>query len=169
MGKICPRKRDNIRRKTAEGGGNTVKFQRISPKGLAVWLIRLTLGAFAVSFLISLVFPERGLLYWILTGLWLFAYFVLFFLYYPIRYYRLSYAANLQIVVLNCGVIYRRRKAIFLRNIQYTTTTCTPIQAIFGLCTLVIHAPGGFILIPHLTRVQCERLRDWLEVEDAQP
>ena len=125
-------------------------FKRTDRKGLLLWEIRLTLIAFLVSVLTAMIFS--GILFKIISAVWMIGYIVTGAWYYPLKYRKLSYNFDDKIIVVNCGVIYRRRKSIFLKNVQYISTMRTPLQRIMGLKTVVVHAAGGFIVIPNLKK-----------------
>ncbi len=129
--------------------------------GLWLWEIRLAASALAISFLTAVIFS--GLVFNIISALWIAAYLVMAIWYYPIKYKKLSYNVDENILVVNCGVIYRRRKSIFLKNIQYISSMRTPIQRIAKLETLIVHAAGGFIMIPNLKISESQLLRHTLE------
>ena len=123
-------------------------YRRTDKRGLVLWEIRLAIIAAIVSFITALLFD--GIVFDIISLIWMCAYVVMAAWYYPIKYRKLSYNIDDNILVVNCGVIYRRRKSIFLNNIQYITSFKTPLQSLCGLRTVVVHAAGGFISIPNL-------------------
>lgn len=132
-------------------------FKRTDKIGLWLWEIRLLIITAAVSFLTAVIF--EGILFTIVSAVWITVYAVLAAWYYPLKYIKLSYNIDKNILVVNCGVIYRRRKSIFLNNIQYISTLRTPLQRLSGLETVVVHAAGGFIMIPNLKRSDADILR----------
>ncbi len=125
-------------------------FKRTDKKGLLLWEIRLTLIAFSVSVLTAMILG--GILFKIISAVWMIGYIVAGAWYYPLKYRKLSYNFDDKLLVVNCGVIYRRRKSIFLKNVQYISTMATPLQRLMGLKTIVVHAAGGLIFIPNLNK-----------------
>ena len=141
-------------------------FKRTDKMGLILWEIRISAAAFLVSFLTAVIFS--GIMFKIISALWITAYLVMFAWYYPLKYKKLSYNIDENILVVNCGVVYRRRKSIFLKNIQYISTVRTPLQRIAKLETVIVHAAGGFIFIPNLKIEESRLLMYTLEEKGKQ-
>lgn len=137
-----------------------MNLHKIDRKALLVWWIRLCLGALVLSFLSALFFAPHSI-WWVgATALWVVAFLVLFVWYYPLKYHKLSYAANSEILVINCGVIYTRRKSMLIKNIQYISIVSMPLLSAFGLRAVFFHAAGGFVYLP------CVRLGDALLLQE---
>lgn len=139
-----------------------MQFHKIDPKALWVWRIRLCLGALALSFLSALFFSPENLVWKIATGCWVAAFLALFVWYYPLKFRKLSYAAAGDILVINCGVIYTRRKSILVRNIQYISLVALPLHRVFGLCAIFFHAAGGYVYLPCIRRADGLLLQEML-------
>jgi len=93
---------------------------------------------------------------------WITAFLILFLWYYPLKYRKLSYAANGDVLVINCGVIYTRRKSILIKNIQYISLVTLPLHKVFGLCAVFFHAAGGYIYLPCIRQGDALLLQEML-------
>ena len=132
---------------------------------LTIWRISLALTAFVPAFITSLLF-QPGTPFWImLTALWilLFLFFYLFYL--PVRYRKLAFAVRGDSLVVRSGVFSTRVRTMPLQNIQYSGLVVSPLDAVWGLGSLVVTAPGGRIRIPGLRRQDAENLAAMLPEE----
>ena len=57
------------------------------------------------------------------------------------------------------GVVYEQTDAVYIRNLQYTTLSQTPLQKLMGLATLRLYAAGGIVYIPCLNYEEARLLR----------
>lgn len=139
------------------------KYTRLPEKALACWRVRLILTAFGPALLSALFYSYSRLVWGILTGLWMGAFLLFYFGYYPLKRRRLSYGSDGRLFILNTGVVYNRRKAIPLERIQYITVGRTPLQRAMGLSSVYIHLAGGVALLSCVTQQEAERLRTLLD------
>ena len=135
-----------------------MEMKKVSRRALLLWRIRLSAGVFLCPFLIALFFPDAPVWTAVLTILWIAFYLFMFLLYYPIKYYKLSYTLTAASLVIRCGVFYNRMKAMELRNIQHVTTGATPLARALGLCSLQVWGAGGIVYIPGLPKEEALRL-----------
>ena len=139
------------------------KYTRLPKKALTCWRIRLALIASLPALLSALFYSYSRLVWGILTGLWMAAFLLFYFGYYPLKRRRLSYGADGRLFLLNTGVVYDRRKAIPLERIQYVTVSRTPLQRAMGLASVYIHMAGGMAVISCVTAQEAVRLRLMLD------
>ena len=145
-----------------------MNFIKADKKALLVWRIRLCIFAFVLLILEHIVF-DIGEFWWVLvTAVVALSFLFMFFWYYPLKYRKLSYCAAGELLVINCGVFYTRRKSILVGNIQYISEITTPLLKAFGLCTLFFHAAGGFVYLPCLSRGEALLLQSFLEAENRE-
>ena len=57
------------------------------------------------------------------------------------------------------GVIYNQMDAVFVRNLQYTKLSQTPLQKIMHLATLRLYAAGGVVRISGINYEEARLLR----------
>ena len=105
---------------------------------LTVWRIRLLVTAVAPSAVTAYFSINRTWAWWLFSASWIAAFLYFYIGYYPIKYRKLSYSINQTCLVVHCGVIYTRIKA------------STPLQQLFGLCSLVVYAAGSTLRLPGL-------------------
>lgn len=120
---------------------------RLPSKALFLWRLRLLfcclLPAVAGGFF---YFYAPGL-FTVFTFVWFFLFLLLCFVYFPMRYSQFTYAITNTMVKVNQGVFYYRMDAVYIRNIQYTALSQTPLQKILGLASLHVFAAGGSVHI----------------------
>ncbi len=129
---------------------------------LSVWRLRLLLSAVLPSFCSAYFFASRGWLWWIFTSAWAIAFLYLYIFYYPIKFRKYFYTLNECALLLHCGVIYTRIKAIPFRGMQYTAIMSTPLERLFGVCTLLIFSAGSTARLPGLPFEQAKALQQLL-------
>ncbi len=118
---------------------------------LTVWRIRLLITVVAPSAVTAYFSINRTWAWWLFSASWIVAFLYFYIGYYPIKYRKLSYSINQTCLVVHCGVIYTRIKAMPLCSIQYVSVASTPLQQLFGLCSLVVYAAGSILRLPGLT------------------
>lgn len=134
-------------------------YQKPSRRALTLWRTRLSLAALIPAFLSALFFRPGSLIWLILTVAWVLVFLVMFVWYYPLKYHKLSYTVAGEVLVINCGVVYTRRKTMLVDNIQYVTVLVTPLGRLFGLCTVFFEAAGGRLHLPGIPMEDGERLQ----------
>ena len=117
---------------------------------LTVWRLRLLLAAILPAALLVIFASRRNLVWGLLTAAWTTGFLYAYIFYYPIKYRKLAYAINQSCLLLHCGVIYTRVKAIPLSSIQYITIASSPLERLFGIRTLLVYAAGSSLWIPGL-------------------
>lgn len=129
---------------------------------LTVWRLRLFLCSFLPSFLAACFFSNT--LLWWAAALAIAAGFVFLYIFYcPVKWKKLAYSGNENCLVIHCGVIYTSAKAVPFGSIQSISITSTPLERLFGICSLAVFMAGARIYMPGLTPVQAEELRLGLE------
>lgn len=126
---------------------------------LTVWRIRLLLCTLLPSFLSAYFVVHLGLIWWICTGIWVAAFCYFYIFYYPIKLRKLSFSGNDRCLLIHCGVIYTRVKAIPYTSIQYIAETSSPLERLFGICSLVFHMAGATAYMPGLTPLQAAQIQ----------
>lgn len=128
------------------------------PRILTVWRLLLVFAAIPPCFLFSLFLRVGGLWWCICAALWtvLFLFFYLFYL--PVRYRKLSFTLEKEQLTVAGGVFQTNIRTMPLGNVQYVSLVISPIDAAWGLCTLLITAPGGRIRLPGLRQQDARNL-----------
>ena len=133
---------------------------------LTIWRIRLLLLAVVFSFLSAWFYPHRGWIWWLFTLGWAGGFFYFYLFYYPIKFRKLSYARNQDCLLIHCGVIYTRTRAIPFSAIQYTSTGSTPLERLFGVCSLIVVTAGSRVFLPGLPTQDAQELQRFLSLQD---
>lgn len=126
---------------------------------LTVWRLRLLLCTLLPSFFSALFFGSRGPIWWSCTIVWVAAFCYFYIFYYPIKLKKLSFGGNDRCLLIHCGVIYTRVKAIPYESIQYLSVTSSPLERLFGICSLVLYMAGASAYLPGLTPEEAETIR----------
>ena len=135
--------------------------QRLPERALLYWRIRLLIGCLVPALLGG----------FFLTLIWMAVFVLLCFVYYPMYHHCYSYSVGGKQIRVSRGVVYSQTDVVYVRNLQYTTLSQTPLQRLMDLATLRLHAAGGVVqlyCIPYeearLLRIQ---LGKKMEVEYA--
>lgn len=125
-------------------------MKKADSRALLLWRVRLSAGILLCPFFIALFFPSAPVWTAVLTVLWMVFYLFMFLIYYPVKYYKLSYTVTETSFILRCGVFYNRMKAMELRNIQNITTSATPLARLLGLCSVQVWGAGSVLYLSGL-------------------
>lgn len=98
-------------------------------------------------------------LFTIVTFIWMSLFILLCMIYYPMYYNSYKYSVNGMLIRVRRGVIYERTDAVYIRNLQYTTLSQTPLQKLMDLATLRLYAAGGVVYMPCLNYEEAKLLR----------
>lgn len=134
---------------------------------LSIWRVRLLLCAFLPSFFSAYFIDRQGVLWWIFSALWVLLFLYFYIIYYPIKLRKLCYSGNDAYLLIHCGVIYTRIKAIPYSSIQYLSIASTPLERFFGICSLHLTMAGATASMPGLTRQQAHELHEALMPHDG--
>ena len=150
-----------------------MKGQRLPARALTYWRVRLLLCCIGPAVLGGFLFYTAAQLFSIVTLIWVSVFLLLCFVYYPMYYRCYRYSISGTLIRVTRGVIYSQQDAVYLRNLQYTTLSQTPLQRVMNLATLTLYAAGGVVYIPcihyeeaRLLRIQMRRKMD-TEVDDG--
>lgn len=124
------------------------------PRLLTIWRTRLVL-CMAVAAAAINAFGVRGYSVWLVQALLLF---YLYALLLPGRYRNIHYRIKGKHLLIDCGWLFARIKAIPLGHVQYIERRHTPLSYMFGLYTLTIYSAGSISHIPGLSITQVDRL-----------
>lgn len=130
---------------------------------VTVWRVRIFIAYVLLMLLITYLFPVSSRLWGLIALILSFVFLAMYLIYYPIKYNKLSYDVRNNLLIVNCGVIYTRIKAIPIENIQFITVTASWTMQYFNLHTLIVHGAGGSIHIPGIKVEDAEVLRRKLE------
>ena len=133
--------------------------QRLPTRTLTYWRIRLLLFCIAPAVLGGFFYYTAARLFTIWTFVWMSLFLLLCFVYYPMYYHFYRYLVSGMLVRVSRGVIYNQMDAVFVRNLQYTKLSQTPLQKIMHLATLRLYAAGGVVLISGINYEEARLLR----------
>lgn len=129
---------------------------------LTVWRLRLLPAAALFVFLSIRFAAVRKPIWWIFTGFWITICIFFMFIYFPLKYRRLSYAVNRRAFLVHCGVLYTRIKAVPFHAVQYAAILSSPLERRFSICSLVLYMAGSHLSVPGLHSEEAENLRGML-------
>lgn len=133
--------------------------QRLPARVLTYWRIRLLLFCIAPAITGGFLYYTAARLFTIWTFGWMAVFLLLCFVYYPMYYHFYHYAVSDRMVRISRGVLYNQMDAVYIRNIQYTTISQTPLQKMMNLATLRLYAAGGVIRISGFNYEEARLLR----------
>lgn len=126
-------------------------FKKPHPHILTVWRLRLLLFTLLPSFISACFLPRINLVWWLFTAVWSLAFLFFYIFYYPIKYKKLAYSLAEFCLLVHCGVIYTRVKAMPFTSIQYVTVSSTPLQRLFDISTVFVYSAGSSVHISGVT------------------
>ena len=130
---------------------------------LWLWRIRLAL-VFLIPSSVNSWFFKTGSMTWILISLILALIFIIFFwIYYPIKFKKLSYTFNGKTITKNYGIIYTMVKNIPLDSIQFIIKRTSPLGRFFGICSFVLVGAGSKMYISGIKPDELNFIYEYLE------
>ncbi len=133
--------------------------QCLPNRALTYWRIRLLLFSIMPAVLGGFFYYTAAKLFTVFTFLWMSIFLLLCFVYYPMYYHFYRYSISGMLIRVNRGVIYNQMDAVYIRNLQYTTLSQTPLQKLMHLATLRLYAAGGVVCIPCLNYEEARLIR----------
>ena len=133
-------------------GGERLSGQRLPERALTCWQVR---PAFVGGFL----YYTAARAFTIFTFIWMVAFLLLCFVYYPMYYRQYRYSVGGIMVRVSRGVIYNQVDAVYIRNLQYTTLSQNLLQRLMNLATLRLYAAGGVVRIENISYEEARLLR----------
>ena len=112
-------------------------------KSISLWRVRAFLLALIPSVVCGVVWEFGSPPYLAATVVWLAVLLGALYLYIPLWNRSCRYQLEKDRVIAQTGVLYRQVRTIGRENIQYASVVQTLLQRVFGVATVVLHAPGG--------------------------
>ena len=109
--------------------------------------------------LVSYLYYTAARAFTIFTFIWMAAFLLLCFVYYPMYYRQYRYSVGGIMVRVSRGVIYNQVDAVYIRNLQYTTLSQNLLQRLMNLATLRLYAAGGVVRIENISYEEARLLR----------
>lgn len=144
-----------------------MKLKKPDPRVLTVWRLRLIPAAALLLYLSIRLLALPYIVWLIFVGLWICVLLFLCFIYFPMRYRRLSYGMNSQTLIIYTGAITLRIKAVPFHAVQYTSILTTPLLRLFGICSLVFYMAGSRVTLPGLLIKEADNLRASLKYKNT--
>lgn len=119
-----------------------MKKENLPRPAITIWRIRLTLSASLCAFALGIVATFNMKIAALLLFFTFLVYLYIFLFYFVDRYWNESYCFHSNTLCIQKGVYLKTRKDIFLDKIQYIKVIVSPIQKIFGLCTVYFFTAG---------------------------
>ena len=133
--------------------------QRLPERALTCWRVRLLLLCIPPAFVGGFLYYTAARAFTIFTFIWMAAFLLLCFVYYPMYYRQYRYYVGGMMVRVSRGVIYNQVDAVYIRNLQYTTLSQNLLQRLMNLATLRLYAAGGVVRIENISYEEARLLR----------
>ncbi len=131
-----------------------------SPALLWVWRIRTAFVCTIPSAISFYFFTDNNFLRDTITIGWMVIFVLMFFILLPIAHSRYKYGYDYMKFVMEYGMIYYRTKSVDIANIKFIQITRSPLERVFGLCTIKFVAPGSFVRIEGLDKTAAKTLEE---------
>lgn len=132
------------------------------PTLLKKWRLFLLLISLVPAFLNALIFTPGEVDWLVASGIWLLLFLFFYQYYLPVRFRKLTFSVSGSRIVIYSGVFSTIVRSIPLDNVQFTSHIASPLDAIWGLCSLKVTAPGGRVVIPGLSSKDADNLAKML-------
>ena len=133
--------------------------QRLPERALTCWRVQLLLLCIPPAFVGGFLYYTAARAFTIFTFIWMAAFLLLCFVYYPMYYSQYRYSVGGKMVRVSRGVIYNQVDAVYIRNLQYTTLSQNLLQRLMNLATLRLYAAGGVVRIENISYEEARLLR----------
>lgn len=137
--------------------------QKISKKSIVVWRIRATLILFAAAFILGALFVFFPILSSILAVIIVIAYILAVIIYYPMLYNSTSFTLNKESITIEHGFFIKRKCTLSSKRIQYIVIMSSPIQRVFGICSLSFMTVGSTQILQNITPQDAQKIKSVLE------
>ena len=140
----------------------TLKGKQLPPQAVILWRVRATLVLVAASFLCGAFFVFSSWFAVIFGVACLVLYAVFVFAYFPLFYTSYSYAFTSNLIIMQKGVIFKRRIRIPTDRVQYCVLIQGPLQKFFHLTSVIVFTAGSYEYVQDLSVKTAEELRNSL-------
>jgi len=118
----------------------------------------LLAAALITAFTFSLVLAAPGYWWRFAAIIWAAVFLAIFCVYLPALYDAKAFSISKDKIVSNGGVFYKYAHSLPIPRIQYVSLITGPAQRVLGVCTVVVVAPGGKMLLSGLDKSDGESL-----------
>lgn len=133
------------------------------PSILIIWRMTLTLVAIIPAFLVSLLL-RIGSTAWVYSICVLaLIYLLIFLMYYPLLYKKISYSVSEERILYVTGVFYTRVVSAPVSAVQFVSVSQSAFARIFGLASVTATFAGGRIVISGLKLADAESIASGLK------
>ena len=140
-------------------GGERLSGQRLPERALTCWRVQLLLLCIPPAFVGGFLYYTAARAFTIFTFIWMAAFLLLCFVYYPMYYRQYRYSVGGMMVRVSRGVIYNQVDAVYIRNLQYTTLSQNLLHRLMNLATLRLYAAGGVVRIVNISYEEARLVR----------
>lgn len=136
------------------------------PQILAIWRIILTLVTVIPAFLVSLFLRSGSTAWAVSISVLALMYLVVFLVYLPLLYKKMSYSVSEERILYITGVFYTRVMSAPVSGVQYVSVFQSVFGKIFGLASVVATLAGGRIVISGLKLADAESIAKLLQARE---
>lgn len=129
---------------------------------LWVWRIRLAILCLIPAALNSWIFKTGSKIWIFVTLIWASVFIFFYWIYYPIKFKKLSYVCNGQSIIKNYGILYTIVKNMPLESIQFIVKRTSPLCKFFGVCCFELVGAGSKMYITGLKPNELDFLYEYL-------
>jgi len=130
------------------------------PTALTVWRIMLSIACAAAEFAAALLLMSNKLALAAATSIISVFFLYMYMVYYPIKLKRLAAQLKNNRILITTGVINKNIYIMEYDKIQFINIITSPMQRIFGICTVFVKAAGGTVYISGISKSNAEYLKE---------
>lgn len=139
------------------------------PQIIAIWRILLTLAAMIPAFLVSLLFKSGSTVWIISIGTLALVYLLIFLVYFPLLYKKMSYSVSGERIIYKTGVLLNRIISVPVSAVQFVSVSQSALEKPFGLAAVSVTMAGGRIILSGLTLEDAQVLAKIIQPQQAEP
>ena len=141
--------------------------QKPHPALLKKWRLQLAAVSWIMPFVFGVMFRPFDVRWVMFSILWFILFMFVYMWYLPCGYRRMSFCIEDGRICFTSGVFIEKNLHIPLGNIQFITRTKYPSDLPFKICSLVLTAPGGKLVLPGLSEEIAKTLEAIITEENS--
>jgi membrane protein YdbS with pleckstrin-like domain len=114
------------------------------------------------AFVIQVLFRFGSMAWLVGAGVWLAVFLLVFLVYLPLLFRRLSFVLQEKRITRRGGLIFHAIRSFPVAGVQYVTLVRNPLERMFRLTSVVLVVAGGRMLLPGLSEKDAKALADQL-------
>jgi len=135
----------------------TIKSER---SALTVWRIMLSIVCAAAEFTAAVLLMSNKLALIFATCIISAVFLYMYMVYYPIKLHRFTAELKNSKIIITNSIINKNIYIMEYSKIQFINIITSPLQRLFGICTVLVKAAGGTVYLSGISKSNAEYLKE---------